>query len=337
MERNLKRLMKRKTMQPEIRLRMLGNRIRIALLVAIAATGWACAPSVVAQDQVRMGPDPSLNTAMPIEAQGITVEQKLGDSIPINLPLTTSEGRQIKTGYVFDTKIPTIVTLNYSDCPMLCSIQLNQLTQSLDKMDLKIGTDFNILTVSIDPKESTSRAAETKARYLKDLPNQPGAEKGWTFATAKQPIITKLADTLGFRYRYDAYSKQYNHPAMLAFVSPTGVITRYSLSLDFPPEQMKLALVEAGEGTVGSAVDQFILWCYSYDPDSNSYTPHAWRIMRLCGAGFIGIVLAALIPYWAGRKGNPNGVELDGDAPNGQSPESDATGNDASGSEPQTV
>jgi protein SCO1/2 len=268
---------------------------------------------VDANDQTRSGSDVILNNSLPPEAAGITVIQNLGDTIPNNLPLTDSSGRAIKTGYVFNGKLPTIVTLNYSNCPMLCSVQLNALTGSLDQMDLKLGTDFQVLTVSIDPTESSRRAAETKANYLEALPNQTGAERGWIFATAKQPIITKLAETLGFKYRYDATIKQYNHPAMLAFVSPDGVITRYSLSIDFPPDQLKLALVEAGEGNVGSAVDQFILWCYSYDPDSNSYTPHAWRIMRLCGLGFIGLMFVTLVPYWAGRKGAPS-PQIEGDS-----------------------
>ena len=258
-----------------------------------------------AQDAVRLGSKVDLNDSLPPEARGITVVQNLGEVIPTNLPLTDSDGQAIKTGYIFNGNLPTIVTLNYSDCPMLCSVQLNKLTESLNQLDLQLNKDFKILTVSIDPNETSRRAAETKDKYVSVLSNQPGAEQGWTFATAKQPIITQLAETLGFKYRYDAANKQYNHPAMLAFVSPTGVITRYSLSIDFPPEQLKLALVEAGEGTVGNAVDQFILWCYSYDPDSNSYTPHAWRIMRLCGLGFIGVLLTALVPYWVGRKGNP--------------------------------
>lgn len=260
---------------------------------------------VAAQDQARSGAGVSLNDGLPREAEGITVEQKLGGLVPTNLPMTDSEGHSFKTGYIFNGKLPTIVTLNYSNCPMLCSVQLNALTRSLNDLDLKLGEDFQILTVSIDPNETTEKAAETKARYLDELPNQPMAESGWTFATAKQPIISRFADVVGFRYRYDASIKQYNHPAMLAFVSPTGVITRYSLNIDFPPDQLKLAIVEAGEGNVGSAVDQFILWCYSYDPSSNSYTPQAWRIMRVCGFGFIGLMLATLFPYWVGRKGSP--------------------------------
>ncbi|MCC9600108.1 SCO family protein [Stieleria sp. JC731] len=247
----------------------------------------------------------TLNNGLPREAKGITVDQKLGDTIPIDAPLVDSNGNAIRVSDVIDGSLPTIFTMNYSNCPMLCSIQLNQLTAALNQLDLKLGEDFRILTVSIDPNETTERAAETKAKYVDEVINQPLANRGWTFATAKQPVITKLADAVGFRYRYDEAIQQYNHPAMLAFISPQGVITRYSLSLDFPADQLKLALVEAGEGTVGNAVDQFIMWCYSYDPDSNSYTPHAWRIMRLCGLGFIGLMLAALVPYWVGRKGGP--------------------------------
>ncbi|OYP31595.1 electron transporter [Rhodopirellula sp. MGV] len=251
----------------------------------------------------------TLNTGLPREAEGITVDQNLGDSLPLDLSLTDSNGNEIKVADVIDGTVPTIFTMNYSNCPMLCSIQLNQLTASLNQLDLKLGEDFRILTVSIDPKETTKRAAETKAKYVDDVVNQPLANRGWTFTTAKQPVIDKLADTVGFRYRYDEAIQQYNHPAMLAFISPKGVITRYSLSLDFPADQLKLALVEAGEGTVGNAVDQFIMWCYSYDPDSNSYTPHAWRLMRLCGLGFIGVMLAALVPYWVGRKGGPGSAD----------------------------
>ena len=282
--------------------------LRIVLLAIFGLSlPWALtAAPLSAQDTMRVGAEVQLNDGLPREAQGITVEQNLGARIPTNLPLKDSLGRLVQSGDFIDGEIPTIVTLNYSDCPMLCNVQLNQLTQSLNKLELQIGKDFRILTVSIDPNEKTERIRETKLKYVDQLTEQPSASDGWEFCTASQPIITRLADTLGFRYRYDPEIKQYNHPAMLAFVSPEGVISRYSLSIEFPPEQMKLALIEAGEGTVGSPVDQFILWCYSYDPSSNSYTPHAWRIMRVGGAATIGLMLACLAPYWLGRRGTPN-------------------------------
>lgn len=279
--------------------------IPLALVVLTAASvGSSCAFAE------RGGPASSegvsLSTTVPYQVKDVTVEQKLGDKIPLNLPLTDSMGRRVKTGYYIDGKKPTIITLNYSDCPMLCNVQLNHLTQSLNKLGLQINEDFQLLSVSIDPRESTAKVRETKEKYVEQLvANQPGVEQGWEFCTAKQPIITRLADVLGFQYKYDKKSGEYYHPAMLAFISPEGVITRYSLGVDFPPDQLKKALVEAGDGTVGTPVDQFILWCFSYDENSNSYVPQAWKIMRLAGAATVGIVLACLTPYWVGRKRMP--------------------------------
>jgi protein SCO1/2 len=271
----------------------------------VVGGGYGCAvaqgPAPLQREQA-----PLSSSAIPAQVRNVTVEQKLGKQVPLDLPLTDSRGRRVKTGYFIDGKKPTIITLNYSNCPMLCSVQLNQLTQSLNDLGLRINEDFQLLSVSIDPRETTEQARATKDKYVAQLrSNQPGVEEGWEFCTAKQPIITRLADSLGFQYRFDATTGEYYHPAMLAFVSPEGIITRYSLGVDFPPDQMKKALVEAGEGTVGTQVDQFILWCFSYDESSNSYVPAAWKLMRLGGALTVGVVLACLTPYWIGRRRHP--------------------------------
>ena len=276
------------------------------LAVAVSFTVIGGSRCALAQADVRSGAAVSLNDGIPREVEDVTIEQKLGGQIQLNLPLTDSRGRKVKTGYFIDGKKPTIITLNYSNCPMLCSVQLDQLAKSLAELDLQIGRDFQMLTVSIDPKETPEVAAKTKSKYVDLLRRtQPTVEEGWAFCTAQQPMITRLADNLGFRYTYDSKSGEYYHPAMLAFVSPTGVITRYSLSVDFPPADLKKALVEAGEGSVGSPVDQVLLWCFSYDPESNSYVPQAWKMMRLAGAGTVGLMLACLAPYWIGRKASP--------------------------------
>jgi len=243
-----------------------------------------------------------LNVGPPTEVQDVTVDQKLGEQIPLDLPMTDSLGRPVKTGYYFDGRRPVLVTLNYSDCPVLCNVQLNALVQSLNQLDLTIGGDFQILTVSIDAKETTERIRETKKKFVADLPNQPGAGESWHFCTARDSVIKKLADSLGFRYTYDAKTGQYFHPAMLAFVSPDGVISRYSLDVAFPPEQIKLSLLDASSGTIGSPVDQFVMWCFSYDADRGSYVLVAWRLMRAGAALTVVVLLMALIPYWIGRR-----------------------------------
>ena len=290
-----------------------GGRIPSSLIAAVVfggvvLGGLACGGGVfgtaaVAQTTLQDSADVSLNDGVPRAVEDVGVDQRIGESIPLNLPLTDSRGRKVKTGYYIDGQKPTIVTLNYSNCPMLCSVQLNGLTKSLRSLDLEVGKDFNMLTVSIDPKESTEKIAETKSKYVAQLTSgQPNADEGWAFCTASQPVITKLAETLGFHYRYDRRTKEYYHAAMLAFVSPEGVITRYSLSVDFPVNDLRKALVEAGDGKVGTVFDQFVLYCFQFDPDSNSYTMVGRKMMYFGGMIFAGGFFAVLLPFWIGRR-----------------------------------
>ncbi len=275
--------------------------------ISLFPSGGAFVGSLQAQG-LQDGADVELNDESPKEVEDVTVVQNLGGKIPLNLPLKDWMGRDVKTARYFDGKKPTIVTLNYSDCPVLCSVQLNQLTESLRALDLELGKDFRILTVSINAKESTERVRETREKYVGQLETAFRGEEGWAFCTAPQSTINTLAETLGFKYTLDKLTGQYYHPAMLAFVSPDGVITRYSLDVAFPPDQMRLSILESGEGKVGSPVDLFILRCFSYDPDRNSYVLGAWRLMRFGGAATIGLMLAVLAPYWIGRKRAPNTV-----------------------------
>ncbi|QDS92632.1 hypothetical protein FF011L_13790 [Roseimaritima multifibrata] len=244
----------------------------------------------------------TLNNGVPAQVKGVDVEQHLGVNLPLDLEVTDSEGKTARLAEYFDGKRPVIVTLNYSDCPVLCSVQLNALTRSLNELNLRLGDDFQILTVSIDPDESTERISETKALYVGQVTEQPDVAQAWHFATAEQSVITELTDTLGFKYRLDPVSKQFNHPAMLAFVTPNGEISNYSLRIDFPAEDLKRSLIAAGEGEIGSPVDQIVMWCFSYDPNLGKYTAEAWKLMRLGGLLTVVIVLVALIPYWLGKR-----------------------------------
>lgn len=243
-----------------------------------------------------------LNESVPPEVKDVTVEQKLGETIPLDVNLTDSLGRPTKTGHYFDGKRPVLLTLNYSDCPVLCNVQLNALVETLDNLDLQLGRDFQILTVSIDPRESTERVRQTQQKFVGMLEQQPGAASAWHFCTARESAIKRLADAVGFRYTYDPQTREYYHPAMLAFLSPDGVISRYSLDVAFPPEQTRLALLDASNGTIGTPVDLFIMWCFSFDSDRNSYVLSAWRLMRLAAATTVAGLLVTLVPYWLGRK-----------------------------------
>jgi len=289
-----------------------------AVLVLVGTTAMVLtAGQVAAQPStgaMQQGADVILNDGIPRELREVEVEQKLGATLPADLPLIDSLGRRVRLGKYLDGERPLVLTLNYSNCPMLCNVQLNQLAQSLNKVDLKIGEDFQLLSVSIDPKETDQRLRETKSQYVEQVPTHPQADEGWAFTRTSKVAVDRLAEVVGFSYKYNAAAKQYSHPAMLAFVSPDGVITRYSLGVAFPPDDMKLALVEAGQGKVGGVIDQFVLWCSVYDPEANSYVPQAWRLMRLGGAVTIGLMMLALIPYWRGRKGSPASAADDANA-----------------------
>lgn len=284
----------------------------LRLVVVLCLSGWfsGAAQAQPSTGAMQEGADVILNDRVDRQVRDITVEQKLGNQVSKDLPLVNSLGQKKRLGDYLDGKRPLILTLNYSNCPMLCNVQLNQLAQSLEKSELKIGKDFQLISVSIDASETDQRLRETKAKYIEQVPSQVQAVDGWAFTRTTPGVVKKLADEVGFSYKYNSKTKEYAHPAMLAFLSPDGVITRYSLGVAFPPDQMKLALVEAGQGEVGGVVDQFVLWCYSYDPAENSYVPQAWKIMRLGGAITILLMFLVLLPYWVGRKGNPGGAAM---------------------------
>ncbi len=243
-----------------------------------------------------------LADGLPREVQDVGVDQHPGDSIPLDIRVTDSLGNTGSLATYFDGRRPVLLTLNYSDCPMLCSLQLNQLVGSLSNVDLQIGKDFQIVTLSIDPKETVEKVKSTKAKYIELLENQPQAAEGWHFVTSTESDIKRLTSAVGFRYRYDKANKQYYHPAMLAFISPDGVISRYSLDVAFPPDQVRLAIVDSSEGRVGSVVDQFMLLCFQYDAERNRYVASAWKLMRLGALTTVGVLLATLTPYWFGKR-----------------------------------
>ena len=273
-------------------------RTAFSVLAGVALCGVALANRVTAQ-------------ALPIQMRGVTVEQKLGDFLPLDVQIRDTAGDTRSLGEYFDGKRPVIFSLNYSDCPVLCSVQLNALSRSLEGLSLQAGDDFRILTVSIDPSESVERNRETEELYRGQVIGHPQIEEGWHFATAGKDQIAALADAVGFRYKFDSATGQYNHPAMLAYVSPSGRITSYSLRLDFPPEDVRYGLLAAGEGKVGSAVDQIIMWCLSYDPEQGRYTAEAWALMRLGAVVTVITILGAVIPYWWTRGNSGVPVALD--------------------------
>lgn len=224
----------------------------------------------------------------PPALKGSTVVERLGKRVDLGLQLTDHRGRTVRLGdYLKDGK-PVLLTLNYYRCQMLCSLELNALTKGLKALGWKPGKRFRVVTVSIDHRETVELAAAKRKRYLQQL--GLGDDADWSFHVAKREVIAKLADQLGFKFRYDPKSDQFAHPAVIFFVGPKGVIARYLYGISFPARQIKFALIESAAGRIGSTVDRVILSCFRYDPKSGSYATFALGVMRLGGA----IVLLAV-------------------------------------------
>ncbi len=230
------------------------------------------------------------------ELQQIDVEERLGETIPLDIRFTNHAGEEIPLKKYFNQGKPVALVLAYYECPMLCTLVLNGLTTAAYKTKLKLAEDYQILTVSIDPGETSELAAAKKRAHMKMLEKNP-ADSGWAFFVGKQDQITQLAEAIGFKYYYDEKRDEYAHPALVTLLTEKGKISRYLYGIEFKPLDLKLGLLEAGEGRVGSSLDKLILYCYHYDPDADGYTVLAGNVMKLGGVAtliILGLFLGVL-------------------------------------------
>jgi protein SCO1 len=235
---------------------------------------------------------------IPKELEGVGITQHLNAQIPLDLEFTDSGGKQVTLGQILDGRLPTILTMNYSDCPMLCSLQLNGLIDAIKSMSWNLGEQYQIVTVSIDPLEPSERALLTKQKYLEEY-GRAGSAEGWHFLTSqKQERIKQLADCIGFGYKYVKESRQYVHPALATICTPDGRVSQYFSGIKYNPRDLRLALYEAGEGKVGTAVDQILMFCFHYDPEAGTYSWAAMRLMRTGGIFTLIFLGGMLSIFW---------------------------------------
>ncbi len=209
----------------------------------------------------------------------IGIDQKLGDQVPPDLTFTNEEGQATRIGEYFGEK-PLVLTLVYYDCPMLCNQVLTSLLRAMNVLAFGIGTEFDVLTVSIDPGETHELAAAQRKEYLKNYRGRDGSN-GWHFLTGQQDQIEQLAAAVGFRYEYEEESDQYVHASGIMLLTPEGKLARYFYGIDYPPRDLRWGLVEAADGTIGNAVDQLLLMCYSYDPMTGKYGVYIRNSLRI--------------------------------------------------------
>jgi len=219
----------------------------------------------------------------------VDVEQHLGDPLPLYAPFTDENGKDVVLGSYFGKK-PVVLALVYYECPMLCTLVLNGLVSAAKPLDLQPERDFDVVVVSFDPTETPDLALAKKATYM-DAYGRPGTENGWHFLTGKREQIEMLTGALGFRYAYDPKSGEYAHAAAIYVATPEGKISRYLFGVDYSSRDLKLSLVEATGGTIGTLADKLLLLCYHYDPDTGTYTRAALGVMRVAGL----VTVAAIV------------------------------------------
>ena len=219
----------------------------------------------------------------------VGIDQKIGQQLPLDLTFKDETGREVRLGEYFHGK-PVVMALAYYECPMLCTQVLNGVTGALKTLSLDAGKDFEVVIVSIDPKDNYRLAANKKLTYVQNY-GRPQTAAGWHFLTGTDANIKPLADALGFRYAYDSNLKQYAHGAAMYVATPQGVVSRYLLGIDFAPRDVRLALVEASNNVLGTVTDKVLLLCYHYDPATGKYGAATINAVRV---GFIATVTGFL-------------------------------------------
>jgi protein SCO1/2 len=265
----------------------------LALVPALAvAAGDAFAHPI---DDEITAPAPSY------KANDVAVEEHLGAHVPLDARFVTQDGKQVALGDVLGGELPTILTFNYSDCPMLCSLQLNGLVVALPKVavadsnvKLRAGVQYRIVTIDLEPNEPLDKLARMRERYLERLPQdlRESARAGWTFLKGDAAAIRRVADAVGFKYTYIPERAEWAHPAALIFLSSAGAVTRYVYGIEFDTAAMRESILKAGQAEAATAVG-FMNRCYHYDPDSTSHAHAGVVAMRIGAAAFIVLMLSA--------------------------------------------
>lgn len=221
-----------------------------------------------------------------------TLTQRLDHQIPVDLQFRNSKGDTVELSKYLDGDRPVVLALGYVQCPNLCTLVHESMVQSLKKItSLNMGEDYQVLSVSIDPNEPLDLTRSARQRYLQ-MYARDGAAGGWHSLVGDKDAISRLSKAIGFSYAYDAKKDEYSHPAALVVLTPEGTVSRYFYGLDYDPRDVKLGLVDASSGTIGSPVDKVLLRCCSYDPKTGKYSVQIMNVMRL--AGGVTVVLLAV-------------------------------------------
>ncbi|MEO1022428.1 MAG: SCO family protein, partial [Bacteroidota bacterium] len=228
------------------------------------------------------GVSAQLNKGTPEVLQDLTVTEYLGDTVPLKTRFATSSGDSVYLYEILEEGKPVLLNPLYYDCPMLCGLVIEGVFQSIDELTWKPGKEYTVISYSIDPTENDSVASVYKEQFLSDL-STPINPDGWYFLTGNKININKLSEAIGFGFTEIQGTGEYAHPAAIVMLSPKGVITRYLYGVQFDEFVVRSALYESADGKIGNTMTKVLMYCYQYDPESNSYVPIAINIMKLGG------------------------------------------------------
>jgi protein SCO1 len=231
-------------------------------------------------------------SSIPAPLREIGFDQHIGAFVPLDTAFRDESGKSVRLGDYFGPR-PVVMVFAYYDCPMLCTQVISGLTSALRTISLEPGHDFEIVTVSFDPRDTASSAAAKKKVFVERYKRE-GAETAWHFLSGDQASIDRLTKAAGFRYAWDEQTKQFAHPTGVIVLTPDGRLAKYMFGIEYGPRDLRFAIVEASNGHVGSVVDSLLLYCYHYDPMTGRYGLVVMRMMRIAGAATV-LALGAFI------------------------------------------
>ncbi|EYF06919.1 SCO family protein [Chondromyces apiculatus] len=276
--------------------------VRLAVALALTGVGLGAGAAFAGQGGPAAAPPPGGAVALPPVARGADIEERLGQAVRKDLAFTDAAGREVRLGDYLGGDRPLVLVLAYYRCPALCSMVLRGLVEGLGRLSFTPGDEYQVLTVSFDPRDTAAAAAKKQAGVLAELSRgREGAAvspKAWPFVVGKEAEIGALAADLGFQFAFDPATEQYAHPAAVFVLTPDGRISRYLYGADYPARDLRLALLEASEGKVGGIVDRVIMTCYRYDPATRRYGPAISGFFRLGSVGILATVGTLLATLW---------------------------------------
>jgi protein SCO1/2 len=261
--------------------------------VIVAAALSLTGASAHAQGVGRTAAEPGdATSAKPGVLSKIGIDQRLNHQVPLDLPFVDESGRDVRLGDYFG-KRPVLLALVYYECPMLCTQVLNGVVSALGTLKFDVGREFDVIAVSINPKEGPGLASQKKAAYLERY-GRPQTAAGWHFLTGRDEHIKRLAAAVGFRYAYDEEIGQYAHGAGVEVLTPKGTISRYFYGIEYSPRDLRFGLIEASEERIGTAVDDVLLLCFHYDPATGKYGATVIGMVRIGAVATIAAFLTFL-------------------------------------------